>query len=54
MIGVEHRIPEPTPEAKAKCVGSLLDAGFSPEAVETAMSVLGVPQGGRHPPKRRR
>ena len=54
MIGVEHRIPEPTPEAMAKCVGRLLDAGFSPESIETAMSVLGVPQGGRHPPKRRR
>ena len=53
MIGVEHRIPEPTPEAKAKCVDVLMDAGFSPEAVETAMSVLGVPRGGRHPPKRK-
>ena len=53
MIGVEHRIPEPTPEARDKCVDVLLDAGFSPEAVETATSVLGVPRGGRHPPKRR-
>ncbi len=53
MIGVEHRIPEPTPEAGAKCVDVLLDAGFGREAVETAMSVLGVPLGGRHPPKRR-
>ena len=54
MIGVEHRIPEPTPEARAKCVEDLLAAGFSPKAVETAMSVLGVPPGGRHPPKRKR
>ena len=54
MIGVEHRIPEPSPEARAKCVESLLAAGFSPEAVETAMSALGVPPGGHHPPKRRR
>ncbi len=46
MIGVEHRIPEPTPEAMAKCVGSLLEAGFSPEAIETAMAVLGVPGAG--------
>ena len=53
MIGVEHRIPEPTPQAWAKCVEDLLDAGFSPESIETAMSVLGVPQGGRHPPKRK-
>ena len=54
MIGVEHRIPEPSPRARAKCVEDLLAAGFSPEAVETAMSVLGVPPGGRHPPKRKR
>ena len=33
MIGVEHRIPEPTPEARAKCVEQLLEAGFSQEAV---------------------
>lgn len=52
MIGVEHRIPEPTPEARAKCVDVLMDAGFSPESIETATSVLGVPRGGRHPPKR--
>ena len=54
MIGVEHRIPEPTPEAKAKCVESLLDAGFSEDAVETAIATLGVPPDGHHPPKRRR
>ena len=54
MIGTEHQMPEPTPEARAKCIESLLEAGFSPEAVETAMSVLGVPRGGCHPPKRRR
>ena len=53
MMGVEHRIPEPTTEARAKCVDVLMDAGFSPESIETAMSVLGVPTGGRHPPKRR-
>ena len=54
MIGVEHRILEPTSEATSKCVEGLLDVGFSQEAVETAMSVLGVPPGGHHPPKRRR
>jgi hypothetical protein len=54
MIGVEHRIPEPTPEARAKCVDVFLDAGFSHEAVESAMSVLGVPPGEQHPPKRQR
>ena len=53
MIGVEHRISEPTPEARSKCVESLQDAGFGKEAVDNAMSVLGVPLGGHHPPKRR-
>ena len=51
MIGVEHRIPEPPPQARAKCVERLLDAGFSQEAVETALAALGVPPGGHHPPK---
>ena len=54
MIGVEHRIPEPTPEARAKCVQSLLDAGSSQEAVETGLATLGVPPGGHHPPEQRR
>ena len=45
MIGVEHRIPEPTPEARAKCVQRLLDAGSSQEAVETGLATLGVPPG---------
>ena len=54
MIGVEHRITEPTLEAMDKCVDVLMDAGFSPESIETAVSVLGVPRGGHHPPKRRR
>ena len=52
MIAVEHRIPEPTPEAKAKCIESLLDAGFSEDAVETATATLGVPPDGHHLPKR--
>ena len=54
MIGVEHRIPEPTPEARAKCVERLPGNGFSQEAVETALATLGVPPGRRHPPKRKR
>ncbi len=53
MIGVEHRIPEPTPEAKARCVQSLLDAGFGQEAIDNAMSILAVPPDGHHPPRRR-
>ena len=54
MIGVEHRIPEPTPAARAKCVDVLLDPGFGPEAVETAMSVLGVHRTGTILTKRKR
>ena len=45
---------EPTPEARAECVDVLLDGSFNPEAVESTMSILGVPQDERHPPKRKR
>ena len=54
MIGAEHRIPEPTPEARSRCINDLLQVGFSLEAIEDALVTLGVPPGGHHPPKRRR
>lgn len=54
MIGVEHRMAEPTPEVNAKSVDVLLDAGFGLETTESAMSVLSVPPSGHQPPKRRR
>ncbi len=54
MIVVEHRLPEPTPEARSKCVEGLLDGSLNQEPVETAMSVLGVPSGDHHPPKQER
>ncbi len=52
MIGADYRIPEPSEEAKAKTTQSLLKAGFSDETIESALSTLGVPPGGHHPPKR--
>ena len=54
MIGAEHRIPEPTPEAREECIDGLLQVGFSQQAVEAALATLGVPPGGHHPPKRER
>ena len=54
MIGAEHLIPEPTPEARRRCIDDLLQVGFSLEDVEAALATLGIPPGGRHPPKRRR
>ena len=53
MIGAKRRIPEPTPEARSECFNGLLDAGFSQQAVETALETLGIPPGGHRPPKRR-
>ena len=52
MIGADYRIPEPSEEGKAQCIQSLLRAGFSDETIESALSTLGVPLGGHHPPKR--
>ena len=52
MIGADYRIPEPSEEWKAHATQSLLKAGFSDETIKTALSTLGVPPGGHHPPKR--
>ena len=52
MIGADYRIPEPSTEGKAHATQSLLKAGFSDETIESALSMLGVPLGGHHPPKR--
>ena len=52
MIGADYRIPEPSEEAKAQCIQALQQAGFSNQTIEIALSTLGVPPGGHHPPKR--
>ena len=52
MIGADYRIPEPSEEAKAQCIQALQQAGFSDQTIEIALSTLGVPPGGHHPPKR--
>ena len=52
IIGPDYRIPEPSEEGKAHCIQALQEAGFSDETIENALSTLGVPPGGRHPPKR--
>ena len=52
MIGPDYRIPEPSEEGKARCIQALQKAGFSDETIESALATLGVPPGGRHPPKR--
>ena len=52
MIGADYRIPEPSEEAKDQCIQALQEAGFSDETIESALSTLGVPPGGHHPPKR--
>ena len=52
IIGADYRIPEPSEEKKAHTTQSLLNAGFSDETIESALSTLGVPPGGHHPPKR--
>ena len=52
MIGAEYRIPEPSEEWKANAIQALQEAGFNDETIEDALTTLGVPPGGRHPPKR--
>ena len=51
-IGPDYRIPEPSEEGKAHCIQALQEAGFSDDIIENALATLGVPPGGRHPPKR--
>ena len=53
IIGADYRIPEPEPEMRDLCIQTLRNAGFSNESIRNAMSTLGVPHGGRHPPKRK-
>ena len=52
MIGPDYRKPEPSKEGKAHCIQALQEAGFSDDIIENALATLGVPPGGRHPPKR--
>ena len=46
------RIPEPSDDGRTYCIQALQEAGFNDETIEKAMATLGVPPGGRHPPKR--
>ena len=52
MIGPDYRIPEPSQEEKTQCIQALQEAGFTNDRIENALSTLGVPPGGHHPPKR--
>ena len=54
MTGADYRIPEPSKEAKDRCIQALQEIGFTNDRIESALSTLGVPLGGHHPPKRRR
>ena len=54
MIGPDYRIPEPSEEEKAQCIEALQQVGFTNDRIETALSTLGAPPGGRHPPKQSR
>ena len=52
IIGPDYRIPEPSEEEKAQCIQALQEIGFTTQNIESALSTLGVPPGGHHPPKR--
>ncbi len=52
IIGPDYRIPEPSEEEKAQCIQALQQIGFATQNIESALSTLGVPPGGHHPPKR--
>ena len=52
IIGPDYRIPEPSEEAKAQCIEALQQIGFTTQNIQSALSTLGVPPGGHHPPKR--
>ena len=52
MIGADYRIPEPSEEGKDQCIQALQEAGFTNDRIENALSTLGVPPGGHHPPQR--
>ena len=52
MIGADYRIAEPSDDGRIYCIEALQEAGLSDETIESALSTLGVPPGGHHPPKR--
>ena len=52
IIGPDYRIPEPSEEEKAQCIEALQQIGFTTQNIKSALSTLGVPPGGHHPPKR--
>ena len=52
IIGPDYRIPEPSEEGKALCIEALQQIGFTTQNIQSALSTLGVPPGGHHPPKR--
>ena len=52
IIGPDYRIPEPSEEEKAQCIQALQQIGFTTQNIQSALSTLGVPPGGHHPPKR--
>ena len=52
MIGPDYRIPEPSEEEKEQCIQALQQIGFTTQNIQSALSTLGVPPGGHHPPKR--
>ena len=52
LIRPNYRIPEPSEEERTHCIQALQQVGFTSDSIETAMATLGVPPGGRHPPKR--
>ncbi len=54
IIGPDYRIPEPSEEEKEQCIQALQQVGFTSDRIENALSTLGVPPGGHHPPKRSR
>ena len=51
IIGPDYRIPEPSEEEKEQCIEALQQVGFTTQNIQSALSTLGVPPGGRHPPK---
>ena len=52
IIGADYRIPAPSEEAKDQCIQALQEIGFTTQNIQSALSTLGVPPGGHHPPKR--
>ena len=53
MIGVEYRIPRPSPEALEECADALRQAGADDQRTGTALGTLGVPSSGHWRPRRK-